>query len=118
MGVRPSLALAPKRGGRYRWQILLQHPSRIRLQHIVSGTLALINTLPDARKVKWVLDVDPIEDNPSRCEADRKIKYPSHFYENSVTASIHYLIKMFQMKAIQGRVCASSSLARRKSETE
>ena len=51
----------PKRGGRYRSQILLQHPSRIRLQHIVSGTLALINTLPDARKVKWVLDVDPIE---------------------------------------------------------
>ncbi|MGS4773624.1 hypothetical protein ACN4GD_28055, partial [Klebsiella pneumoniae subsp. pneumoniae] len=32
-----------------------------RLQHIVSGTLALINTLPEARKVKWVLDVDPIE---------------------------------------------------------
>ncbi|MFQ8718581.1 MAG: hypothetical protein ACLR9W_13035, partial [Enterobacter hormaechei] len=27
----------------------------------VSGTLALINTLPEARKVKWVLDVDPIE---------------------------------------------------------
>ncbi len=47
--------------GRYRWQILLQHPSRIRLQHIISGTLALINTLPEARKVKWVLDVDPIE---------------------------------------------------------
>ena len=57
----PVPALAPKRGGRYRWQILLQHPSRIRLQHIVSGTLALINTLPEARKVKWVLDVDPIE---------------------------------------------------------
>ncbi|MBH0422319.1 primosomal protein N' [Salmonella enterica] len=57
----PVPALAPKRGGRYRWQILLQHPSRIRLQHIISGTLALINTLPEARKVKWVLDVDPIE---------------------------------------------------------
>ncbi|MDU2879814.1 MAG: hypothetical protein E7B94_06465, partial [Enterobacter sp.] len=39
----------------------LQHPSRIRLQHIVSGALVLINTLPEARKVKWVLDVDPIE---------------------------------------------------------
>ncbi|MDI4702744.1 hypothetical protein MJI37_31140, partial [Salmonella enterica subsp. enterica serovar Cerro] len=26
----PVPALAPKRGGRYRWQILLQHPSRIR----------------------------------------------------------------------------------------
>ena len=57
----PVPALAPKRGGRFRWQILLQHPSRVRLQHIVSGTLALINTLPEARKVKWVLDVDPIE---------------------------------------------------------
>lgn len=57
----PVPALAPKRGGRYRWQILLQHPSRIRLQHIVSGALALINTLPEARKVKWMLDVDPIE---------------------------------------------------------
>ncbi len=57
----PVPALAPKRGGRWRWQILLQHPSRVRLQHIVSGTLALINTLPEARKVKWVLDVDPIE---------------------------------------------------------
>ena len=57
----PVPALAPKRGGRWRWQILLQHPSRSQLQHIVSGTLALINTLPEARKVKWVLDVDPIE---------------------------------------------------------
>jgi primosomal protein N' (replication factor Y) len=57
----PVPALAPKRGGRYRWQILLQHPSRVRLQHIVSGALALINTLPESRKVKWVLDVDPIE---------------------------------------------------------
>ena len=57
----PVPALAPKRGGRWRWQILLQHPSRVQLQHIVSGTLALINTLPEARKVKWILDVDPIE---------------------------------------------------------
>jgi primosomal protein N' (replication factor Y) len=57
----PVPALAAKRAGRYRWQLLLQHPSRIRLQHIVTGALALINTLPDARRVKWVLDVDPIE---------------------------------------------------------
>lgn len=75
----PVPALAPKRGGRYRWQILLQYPSRIRLQHIVSGMLALINTLPDARKVKWCWMSIPSRDNPSRCEADRKIKYPSHF---------------------------------------
>lgn len=57
----PVPALAPKRAGRWRWQLLLQHPSRVRLQQIVSGTLTLINTLPEARKVKWMLDVDPIE---------------------------------------------------------
>jgi len=57
----PVPALAPKRGGRYRWQLLLQHPSRVRLQHLISSALVLINTLPEARKVKWVLDVDPIE---------------------------------------------------------
>ncbi|MRS17262.1 primosomal protein N' [Enterobacteriaceae bacterium RIT691] len=57
----PVPALAPKRGGRWRWQIILQHPSRLRLQHVVSGAMALVNTLPASRKVKWVLDVDPIE---------------------------------------------------------
>lgn len=57
----PVPALAPKRGGRWRWQIVLQHPSRLRLQHVVSGAMALVSTLPASRKVKWVLDVDPIE---------------------------------------------------------
>jgi primosomal protein N' (replication factor Y) len=59
MGPVPSLQ--PKRGGRFRWQILLQHPSRARLQRLISHSLALVNTLPEARKVKWMLDVDPIE---------------------------------------------------------
>ncbi|MBR9956542.1 primosomal protein N' [Cronobacter sakazakii] len=57
----PVPALQPKRGGRYRWQLLLQHPSRSQLQRIVSGSLPLIGTLPAARKVKWTLDVDPTE---------------------------------------------------------
>ena len=39
----PVPALAPKRGGRWRWQILLQHPSRVRLQHIINGTLAPVS---------------------------------------------------------------------------
>jgi primosomal protein N' (replication factor Y) len=59
MGPVPSLQ--PKRGGRFRWQILLQHPSRARLQKLVSHSLTLFNTLPEARKVKWMLDVDPID---------------------------------------------------------
>lgn len=57
----PVPALQPKRSGRFRWQILLQHPSRIRLQHLVSHSLARVDTLPAARKIKWTLDVDPLE---------------------------------------------------------
>lgn len=57
----PVPALQPKRGGRFRWQILLQHPSRIHLQHLISRNMALFEALPESRKVKWVLDVDPLE---------------------------------------------------------
>ncbi len=57
----PVPALAPKRSGRWRWQLLLQHPSRKRLQQLLSGSLPLIATLPAARKVKWTLDIDPTE---------------------------------------------------------
>ncbi|QKJ89013.1 Primosomal protein N' [Paramixta manurensis] len=59
MGPVPSLQA--KRSGRYRWQLLVQHPSRSRLQHLLTASLALINTLPQARKVKWTLDIDPTE---------------------------------------------------------
>ncbi|MNC12977.1 Primosomal protein N' [compost metagenome] len=57
----PVPCLQPKRGGRFRWQILLQHPSRARLQRLVSHSLKLVNTLPESRKVKWMLDVDPTD---------------------------------------------------------
>ncbi|AIA73034.1 primosomal protein N' [Pectobacterium atrosepticum SCRI1043] len=57
----PVPALQPKRAGRFRWQLLLQHPSRALLQKLVRTSLALIGTLPQARKVKWMLDVDPTD---------------------------------------------------------
>ncbi|MEC5343446.1 primosomal protein N' [Brenneria populi] len=57
----PVPALQPKRAGRFRWQLLLQHPSRALLQRLVSASIPLIGTLPQARKVKWVLDVDPTD---------------------------------------------------------
>lgn len=57
----PVPALLAKRSGRYRWQLLLQHPSRAVLQRLLKSTLPLIATLPTARKVKWTLDVDPTE---------------------------------------------------------
>ena len=57
----PLPALQPKRSGRWRWQLLVQHPSRKRLQHLLSSSLPLVSTLPTARKVKWTLDIDPTE---------------------------------------------------------
>ncbi|PKH19131.1 primosomal protein N' [Enterobacterales bacterium CwR94] len=57
----PVPALQAKRGGRFRWQLLLQHPSRAQLQRIVKTSHPQITALPQARKVKWTLDVDPTE---------------------------------------------------------
>ncbi|AIN47067.1 primosomal protein N' [Candidatus Palibaumannia cicadellinicola] len=57
----PIPALAPKRCGRFRWQLLLSHPSRLQLQRLVTTILPLVGTLSQARKVKWSLDVDPID---------------------------------------------------------
>ncbi|MGL9760128.1 MAG: primosomal protein N' [Symbiopectobacterium sp.] len=57
----PVPALQPKRSGRFRWQLLLQHHSRATLQRVVKASLPFIPLLPEARKVKWVLDVDPTD---------------------------------------------------------
>ncbi|MCG8709486.1 primosomal protein N' [Brenneria sp. 4F2] len=57
----PVPALQPKRAGRFRWQLLLQHPSRALLQRLIRTSIPLIGTLPQSRKVKWVLDVDPTD---------------------------------------------------------
>lgn len=57
----PVPALQAKRSGRFRWQLLLQHPSRKVLQHLIKNSMPLIGSLPQAKKVKWTLDVDPID---------------------------------------------------------
>lgn len=57
----PSPALQAKRAGYFRWQLLLQHPSRGRLQQLLQTHYPQISTLPLARKIKWSVDVDPVE---------------------------------------------------------
>ncbi|CUX96497.1 primosomal protein N' [Candidatus Doolittlea endobia] len=59
--IGPIPALAPKRSGRFRWQLLLFHPSRLQLQRLVTASLPLVSTLLQSRKVKWSLDVDPLD---------------------------------------------------------
>lgn len=57
----PIPALSPKRCGRFHWQLLLSHPTRPQLQRLVASNLLLIETLSKTKKVKWSLDVDPID---------------------------------------------------------
>lgn len=57
----PIPALISKRSGRFLWQLLLSHPSRQLLQCLVAASLPLVRTLSQVRKVKWSLDVDPID---------------------------------------------------------
>lgn len=57
----PVTALQSKISGRYRWQLLIQHPSRPYLQHILQQILQEITPFSLAKKIKWSLDIDPIE---------------------------------------------------------
>jgi len=50
-----------KRAGRYRAQLLLKSTTRPALHNCLSAWLPLIEELPDARKVRWSLDVDPMD---------------------------------------------------------
>lgn len=57
----PSPAIQAKRGGRFRWQLLLQHPSRLYLQRLMTRLIPEIQSYPESRKVKWNIDVDPTD---------------------------------------------------------
>lgn len=57
----PVPALQAKRSGRFRWQLLIQHTSRKQLHHLLRQLNQAITQLPLAKKVKWNLDIDPIE---------------------------------------------------------
>ncbi|MDT9587662.1 MAG: primosomal protein N' [Candidatus Arsenophonus melophagi] len=57
----PIPAMPAKRAGRFRWKLLLQHPSRSYLQQFLSHILPEIMLDPESRKVRWNIDVDPTE---------------------------------------------------------
>jgi primosomal protein N' (replication factor Y) len=50
-----------RRGGRYRAQVLLQSEARTPLHELVSTLAAEVRRWPEARKVRWAIDVDPVE---------------------------------------------------------
>ncbi|MBV8342160.1 MAG: primosomal protein N', partial [Gammaproteobacteria bacterium] len=63
-GVRllgPVPAAMAKRAGRYHAQLLIESRARARLQGFLGDWLPQVERLPSARRVRWALDVDPIE---------------------------------------------------------
>ena len=50
-----------RRAGQYRFQLLFQHENRTALHHLLRQLVPQISTLKLAAKVRWSLDVDPVD---------------------------------------------------------
>ena len=57
----PAPAPMERRAGRHRAQLLLHAPTHGPLQRLMSTWIAALEALPEARKVRWSIDVDPAE---------------------------------------------------------
>lgn len=63
-GVRilgPATAPMERRAGRYRAQLLLHAATHSPLQRLMSEWIPALEALPEARQVRWSIDVDPVE---------------------------------------------------------
>jgi primosomal protein N' (replication factor Y) len=50
-----------RRSGRYRAQLLLKATHRPSLQALIDSLVTSVEATPEARRVRWSLDVDPVE---------------------------------------------------------
>jgi primosomal protein N' (replication factor Y) len=57
----PASSPMEKRSGRFRGQLLIQTNDRSLLNAFLATWQATLATLPEARKTRWSLDVDPVE---------------------------------------------------------
>jgi primosomal protein N' (replication factor Y) (superfamily II helicase) len=57
----PVPAAMARRAGRYHSQLLLESPDRHALHRLLGDWLEQIGELPGAHRVRWALDVDPID---------------------------------------------------------
>jgi primosomal protein N' (replication factor Y) len=57
----PAPAPLARRAGRHRWQLLLQSAKRAELHGAVARLLAAAPNLDDARRVRWSIDIDPVD---------------------------------------------------------
>lgn len=57
----PAPAAMAKRAGRYHAQLLLESADRTALHRFLEAWLPTLESLPSGRRVRWALDVDPID---------------------------------------------------------
>ncbi len=57
----PTPAPMQKRAGLYRFQLLIQSTKRNLLHSLINELLTKIQGIPDAKRVKWSIDIDPID---------------------------------------------------------
>jgi primosomal protein N' (replication factor Y) len=57
----PVPAAMAKRAGRYHAQLLVESAERNALHRFLEGWISEIEQLPSSRRVRWALDVDPLE---------------------------------------------------------
>jgi primosomal protein N' (replication factor Y) (superfamily II helicase) len=57
----PAPAPMERRAGRYRAQLLLHAATHSPLQKFMSSWLPALEALPEARRVRWSIDVDAID---------------------------------------------------------
>jgi len=57
----PATAPMERRAGVHRAQLLLHAPSHSPLQRLLARWIPTVEELPEARKVRWSIDVDPLE---------------------------------------------------------
>jgi primosomal protein N' (replication factor Y) len=57
----PAPAAMARRADRHHAQLLIESVDRPALHRLLDGWLPVIETLPEARRVRWALDVDPLE---------------------------------------------------------
>ena len=57
----PLPAPMARRAGMHRMQLVLTSSSRRELHALLDAALPLVHALPEARKVRWSLDVDPLD---------------------------------------------------------
>ncbi len=61
MTLGPAPAPMERLGGRYRAQVLIQAERRSRLNACLKDLTGFIDSLPEARRTRWSIDVDPVD---------------------------------------------------------